>query len=286
VVLLALAEGAPVATAPLTNPGLIAAARQLGLPLRPVATDGDGMLPEALEAVVSEHACRVVYVQPTLDNPTGRTIPVHRRDALARVCERSGVWILEEESLAVCDPDRPQPLAALLPEQTCHVASASKALALGLRLGTLVAPEPALARLTTAVRSSTWLTAPLLGEVFARWVADGTAAAIVAGRRTAINRRNAAASSLFEGLGVQVNPVSPHLWLPLPELWSSGQFVAAARDEGVLVAPGDDFAVGRGTGAAGVRIGLNAEIGDDGLRDALLTLVRLLAAGQPAERPA
>jgi len=284
--LLALAEGAPVVTTPLTNPGLIAAARQLGLPLLEAATDEDGMLPDSLEAVLGAAPARVVHLQPTLDNPTGRTVPAHRREALARVCEREGVWVLEDDPLGPLDPDRPDPVAALLPEQTCHVTSASKTLALGLRLGTLVAPEPAHARLATAIRSSTWLTAPLLGEVFTRWVNDGTAAAIAAGRRKAIAPRVATAASALEGLGARTDPASPHLWLPLPEHWSVGQFVAAAREEGVLVAPGDDFAAHRGVAAFGVRVGLNAEATEDQLRDGLLTLVRLLANGAPTGHPA
>jgi DNA-binding transcriptional MocR family regulator len=283
VVLLALAEGGPVATTPLTNPGLIAAARQLGLPLCEVAADADGMLPDALEAALAAAPVRVVHLQPTLDNPTGRTAPAHRREALARVCERAGVWVIEDDPLGALAPQRPDPIAALLPAQTCHVSSASKTLALGLRLGTLVAPEPAHARLAAAVRSSTWLAAPLLGEVFARWVADGTATSIVAGRRKAVAARATVAASALEGLGVQADPASPHLWLPLPEQWSVGQFVAAAREEGVLVASGDDFAARRAVASFGVRVGLNAEATDDQLRDGLLTLVRLLANGDRAE---
>ncbi|MEV1289828.1 hypothetical protein [Micromonospora sp. NPDC049679] len=48
---------------------------------------------------------------------------------------------------------------------------------------------------------------------------------------------------------------------------------------GLLLSPGDDYAASRATPAHGVRLGLNAEVDDDRLRQALLGVVALLAAG-------
>ena len=78
---------------------------------------------------------------------------------------------------------------------------------------------------------------------------------------------------------VHGDPGSPHLWIELPAPWSAGSFVAAARDEGVLVAPGDDYVVERTRAAHAVRIGLNAEVSDEQLRRALEKLRRLVPLG-------
>jgi DNA-binding transcriptional MocR family regulator len=271
--------GTAVATTALTNPGLLAAARQLRLPVVAVASDGDGITPDGLADACREGTVSVVHVQSTLDNPTGRVMSVARRAALAEVCARAGVWVIEDDPLGLLVPDRPDPMAALLPERTCHLASAAKVLSLGLRVGVLTTPPPARARLVAAVRATAWLAAPLLGEVFTRWVADGTAARVVAARVTASTARHAVAADLLAPYAVAAAPQAPHLWLALPEPWTAGQLVAAARQIGVLVSPGDDYAASRATPAHGVRIGLNADVDDDQLRDALLQVVALLAAG-------
>jgi DNA-binding transcriptional MocR family regulator len=176
-------------------------------------------------------------------------------------------------------PDRPDPVAALLPARSCHVASAAKVLSLGLRIGVLTTPPAARARLVAAVRATAWLAAPLLGEVFARWVTDGTAATVVAARVTASTARHALAADLLTPYAVPGAPQAPHLWLGLPEPWTAGQLVGAARQVGVLLSPGDDYAASRATPAHGVRIGLNADVDDDRLREALLNVVALLTAG-------
>ncbi|MGC9669014.1 PLP-dependent aminotransferase family protein [Planosporangium sp. 12N6] len=271
--------GTAVATTVLTNPGLLAAARQCRLPVVAVPSDDAGMVPEALAEVCRDGAVSLVHLQPTLDNPTGRVMPAARRAALAEVCARAGVWVVEDDPLAVLAPDRPDPVAALLPARTCHVASAAKVLSLGLRVGVLTTPPAARARVVAAVRATAWLAAPLLGEVFARWVTDGTAARVVAARVTASTARHALAADLLSPYAVPAAPGAPHLWLAPPEPWTAGQLVAAARQAGVLLSPGDDYAASRATPVHGVRLGLNAEVDDDRLRAALLAVVALLAAG-------
>ena len=56
----------------------------------PVACDGDGLDPDAVAAAAAEHGARVLYTIPTFHNPTGRTLPLERRHALAAVAERAG----------------------------------------------------------------------------------------------------------------------------------------------------------------------------------------------------
>jgi DNA-binding transcriptional MocR family regulator len=264
-----------VATTLLTNPGLIAATRQLALPLVVVEEDEDGPLPEA----VARCGADVLYLQTTLANPTTRTIPARRREALAEACERSGLWIVEDDPLGQLMPDRPDPLATLAPQRTCYVASAAKVLALGLRVGILSAPEQLYPRVAAALRSTTWLTAPLLTEVLSRWVDDGTADRLVAARRAAVAARQSLAATALADVDVVTTAGAPHLWLPLAPPWSGDELAAAARQRGVLLAPEGDFAAAPAA-APGVRLGLNAELDDDQLRSALLTVVTLLS-GSP-----
>ncbi len=274
--------GSAVATTSLTNPGLIAAARALSVPLAVVDSDDDGMLPEALDEACAREVIAAVHVQPTFDNPRARVLPRSRREALAEVAGRRDLWVIEDDPLAPLAPERPDPLAALAGDRTCYIASAAKVLALGLRVGVLVAPGGAYPRLAAALRASTWLSAPLLGEVLARWVRDGAAEQIVEQRIAACRGRSAVARELLTGLEVHGDRGAPHLWIELPDPWSAGSFVSAVRDEGVLVAPGDDYATDRTQAAYGIRVGLNAEVSDDELRRGLAAVARVMSLGPVA----
>ncbi|WP_051845002.1 aminotransferase class I/II-fold pyridoxal phosphate-dependent enzyme [Streptomyces sp. NRRL S-813] len=180
------------------------------------------MLPDALADVCATGQVSLVHLQPTLANPSGRTMPASRRAALAEVCARADVWVLEDDPLGPLAAGGPDPVAALLPDRTCHVTSTAKALALGLRIGVAAAPEAAGPDLAAAVRATTWLTAPLLGEVFTRWVDDGTADTIVAARRAAVRERNAMATEILAGLGARPDPAAPTCGCPCPTPGASG----------------------------------------------------------------
>lgn len=274
--------GSAVATTALTNPGLIAAARTLSVPLVVVDSDEDGILPGALDDACSRETIGAVHVQPTFDNPRGHTMPLRRREELADAAGRRDLWVIEDDPLGPLAPDRPDPLAALAPDRACYVASAAKVLALGLRVGMLSAPEQAYPRLAAALRASTWLLPPLLGEVVARWVRDGTAQQVVERRVAACHERGAIAREILADLDVHGDPASPHLWVALPAPWSAGSFVGALRDEEILVAPGDDYAADRALPAHGIRLGLNAEVPDDALRHGLETIARVMSRGPAA----
>lgn len=271
--------GSVLATTALTNPGLIAAARALSVPLLVVDSDADGMAPQALAESCRRAAVTAVHLQPTFDNPRGRTMPLARRQELAEVAERNGLWLIEDDPLGALSPDRPDPVAALAPDRTCYLTSAAKVMTLGLRVGMLAAPDRAYPALSSALRGSTWLTAPLLGEVLARWIRDGVADQVRERRVAACQERAEVARSVLPMLDVDGDHGSPHVWLELPEPWSAGAFSSAARDAGILVAPGDDFAADRTVAAHAIRLGLNAEVDDEELRAALATLARLVSLG-------
>ena len=69
----------------------MAGARVVGVPC-----DEDGLDPDALATLVAAHrpSC---YTIPTFQNPTGRTLPVGRRAAVAQAAASLGLWVLEDD---------------------------------------------------------------------------------------------------------------------------------------------------------------------------------------------
>ncbi|MFP3449563.1 PLP-dependent aminotransferase family protein, partial [Pseudomonas sp. SIMBA_067] len=75
---------------PLTYPGLLLAAQQLGLRIVAVPGDADGMRPDHLEQACQQSGARLLYLNPTFQNPTAHTMPVARRQAIAEVLLKCG----------------------------------------------------------------------------------------------------------------------------------------------------------------------------------------------------
>lgn len=61
-----------------------------------VATDDDGIVPEALDDQLRTLGAGLLYTIPTFQNPTGRTLPPARRQALLEITQRHGVTIIED----------------------------------------------------------------------------------------------------------------------------------------------------------------------------------------------
>ena len=61
-----------------------------------VAMDDDGLIPEDLERKLRENRPKMLYTIPTFQNPSGRTLSLERRRAVAELAERYDVLVLEE----------------------------------------------------------------------------------------------------------------------------------------------------------------------------------------------
>ncbi|MFC9975538.1 PLP-dependent aminotransferase family protein [Spirillospora sp. NPDC127200] len=244
----------------LTYPLVRGVAARLGVTLVPVACDGDGLVPEALAEAHRRAPLRGVYVQPTLHNPLGTTMPEGRRAALAEVLGRLGITAVEDAVWSFLHPDAPPPLAALAPGRTILLDSLSKRLAPGLTAGFLVPPPELAGPVTGALRAGAWLPTGYALEAVTGWIGDGTVAGIVAAKRAdAAERQRIAAGRLAGGPAagtVRTDPRSYFCWWELPAPWRAETFVAAAARRGIAVTPGAAFAVGTASAPAAVRLGL------------------------------
>ncbi len=72
-------------------------------------------------------------------------------------------------------------------------------------------------RLSAAIRATAWASAPLMAEIAATWIRDGTADAILADRRREVAARQALARQALGSADYLAHPVGYHLWLQLPE---------------------------------------------------------------------
>jgi DNA-binding transcriptional MocR family regulator len=143
------------------NPSYLAALQCFGFAgarLVPAPCDDEGLDPERLPALIAEHRPKFLYLVPTFQNPTGRTLPADRRRRLAAIAAEHGLWLIEDDPYGELRYNgAPLPPVASYPgaaDRTVTVSSLSKVLAPGLRIGFLRAPDALLGPLVVAKQAA------------------------------------------------------------------------------------------------------------------------------------
>jgi DNA-binding transcriptional MocR family regulator len=250
--------GDVVLTEQLTYQGVKALAHLLHLKLQGLPIDAHGIVPEAFAAACRKGA-KLLYCVPTLHNPTTAIIPKARRKELAAIATAHGAIIVEDDVYGLFLDAPRAPITSFAPESCVYLTGASKVLAPGLRVGFLLAPRSLLPQLSTAIRTTTWMAAPLMVEIASAWIRDGVADLLISGRRSEAVARQRIAARVLKNERIASHPNASHLWLPLPAAWQSDAFSDAARRCGVTVAPRSQFLVaGGGAGPDAVRVSLGA----------------------------
>lgn len=106
-------------------------------------TDDEGLIPESLDHTLSQHNIKFIYLVPTFQNPTGRTLTLERRELIADLLVKHQALLLEDDpysALRYKGKDLP-PIKTLAPDNVIYVSTLSKIFAPGLRIGFYAAPE-------------------------------------------------------------------------------------------------------------------------------------------------
>ncbi len=148
-------EGSPVLVETPTYLGALQAFALFQPRFLSVPSDESGAQADALTPEFAGDA-RFIYVLPNFQNPTGRTMPLARRQELVARASALGLPIVEDNpygDLSYTGETHPT-LLSMNPDGVIYLGSFSKILAPGLRLGYIIAPEPILAKLVQAKQAA------------------------------------------------------------------------------------------------------------------------------------
>ncbi len=106
-------------------------------------TDDDGLIPGSLENVLASGKIKFIYLVPTFQNPTGRTIPIGRRKEIAAIITKHNALLVEDDPYAALRYRGRDitPIKVLAPNNVVYISTLSKVFAPGLRIGFCLAPE-------------------------------------------------------------------------------------------------------------------------------------------------
>ena len=278
VVLASIARpGDLILTEAVTYSGIKALANLLRLRLQGLPMDSDGLRPDALEAACHSSSPRALFCMSTLQNPTGRTMPVARRQQLGAIAEAYGLMVLEDDVNGFVPAEPLPPIATFAPAQTFYITGTSKSMAPGVRIGYVVPPAHEVEHLSSTIQATTWFTAPMMAELVTEWIEGGEADAMASWKRTETAVRHARAVEILGPWLPSPRPISFHLWIELPEPWRAESFVSQARAREVVVNSAEEFLVGRETAPHAVRVCLGAALSRARLEEGLTRLAQLLS---------
>jgi len=203
------------------------------------------------------------------------TLSLARREAVAEVATRYDVPIIEDDDYGALTELSPPPLAALAPHLTYHIAGLAKCLSPALQMAYLVAPNAwTAARLTSVLRATAGTVSPLSAAVASHWIEDGTASLVLQAIRNESAERREIARRMLPRAQLAMPAEGFHLWLRLPEPWTSGEFVGGLRHAGMGIVGREAFSVGPSPEA--VRIALGANVSRQQLANGLGQVADLL----------
>lgn len=241
--------GSPVLVESPTYPRALAAARAAGLRPVPVPLDADGVRPDLLADAFAMTGARLLYCQPTFQNPTGTVLAPERRRQVLDVARASGAFVIEDDFARHLGHGGvvPRPLVADDRDGTVvYVTSLTKPAAPSLRIGALVARGPVMERMR-AVRlvDDFFVTRPLQEaalEVLSSPSWDRHVRSLGAELRQRCAVLAAAVAQEMPGATLAGLPTGGlHLWVRLPPGVDDAGLTSAARQRGVAVSAGSRY---------------------------------------------
>ena len=147
--------------------GAIQAMRIYRAQLIAMPMDEGGVIVDEVEKLVKQHHPKMMYIIPTFQNPTGRTLTLPRRKALAEMAAKYGFIIAEDDPYRDLRYDgEALPSISSFDEEgwVVYLSSFSKYIAPGLRVGAAAVPHAGLLRKMVIGKQSSDVHSPILTQ--------------------------------------------------------------------------------------------------------------------------
>jgi len=240
-----------------------------------VAMDEHGIIPDALETAIRTTGAQVLCTSPEVQNPTTLYTPLERRVQIARICERHGVQILEDDCYRIAEA-KADCYRRLAPDVGWFVTSFSKSLTPALRVGFAIAPKGKGADLRRMAEYGFYGLSQPLAELTRLLLTDPAIKTVAAAVRERLSDYVRVAVNVLGAHDLTWSKEVPFVWLHLPAGWRAAGFCRAAEKQGIQVRSADEFALRDGRAPHAVRIAVNAHVSLASFEAALQRLLLLL----------
>lgn len=247
-----------------TYGGTLTRLKRCGVDYKGVPVDRDGIVVEALEALLDALAARSVkpkflYTIPTVQNPTGGVMTEERRVALLRLAAARDLMIFEDDCYAdlLWEGERPPAIHALDEDgRVIYCGSFSKTIAPALRVGFLTAPWEAMRHILPFKTDAG--SGAIEQMILAEYAPKHFDSHVEVQRQALRAKAEATVEALQEQFGTTAEFEPPRggifQWVTLPETVDTTRLAKLAATEGVAINPGAEWSADPEEGRNKLRI--------------------------------
>jgi DNA-binding transcriptional MocR family regulator len=253
-------------------------AQNHGFQLFPSAFDHEGLTPEGLEQTIKETKAKIIYLQPTIHNPTCIVMPLERRKRIAELAKQKDILIIEDDAYRFLHPNPPARFLDLIPENTFHIFSLSKPFNPLVKTSYLVFSDSFTKAITETIQFSCSGNSSLLSSLAAYLLSNSRLDKIIVQKQLRSREIQKEILPLLNGVNYHTFPNSFHLWLELPEHIKSRALERELAQQSIIVPNGMEYSVNNSLeGEQFTRIALGTEKDLNKLKKALTELMSLIA---------
>lgn len=221
--------------------------------LVPVESDEGGLIPDRLEAAMRQHHPKMLYVIPTFQNPTGRTLAAERRQPIAELAAKYGVVVAEDDpyrDLRYAGSPLPSIKSFDREGWVVFLGSFSKIISPGLRVGYMAGDSRILRKCTIGKQSAdvhtSNLTQAIVDAFLRQGLLPGHIRSICASYKAQLDAMLAELADFPAGTAFTRPEGGLFIWVELPEGLDALELLPACVERGVAYVPGTHFFSGGG----------------------------------------
>jgi DNA-binding transcriptional MocR family regulator len=213
-----------------------------------------GIDPDDIIALHRQHRLRMIFLNPSFQNPTGRVMSTDQQKRILKVTADLGIPIVEDDpfSLTAFDGNPPKPLKSLdSAGQVLYIGSLSKMAASGFRIGWLVAPHSVVSRLADARQQMDFGLSVIPQWVASEFIRSGRLERQLDFLQSSLfHKMHRLCATLKERLSDHISFTMPegglNLWCKLNGETDADKLLEEAVRRGVIYVPGSVFGSERG----------------------------------------
>ncbi|KGA96986.1 GntR family transcriptional regulator [Alkalihalobacillus alcalophilus ATCC 27647 = CGMCC 1.3604] len=211
-----------------------------------LSVDEQGANPEELISLHKKHRIRMVFLNPSYQNPTGTSLSTVRRERFLALSSELGIPIIEDDPYGITSySGKMNPALKSLDKDgnVLYISSLSKVVSSGLRIGWVIGPQAVIQRLADAKQQIDFG-----HSIFPQWVAKTFLNStyieehIKSLRVELSQRRDELDVSLRNFLADKISYHLPeggiHLWCKLNQRMNENKLIEESIKNGVAFVPG------------------------------------------------
>lgn len=233
--------------------GALQSLQRLNLRALSVRTDPkEGIDLESLEEALNTHNVKACWLMTSHQNPTGFTLPKHKKQRLMSLLNEHNVYLIEDDvnNELYFGENKPLPAKAFDTEgKVMHCASFSKSLIAGYRIGWVAAGEMALDIQKLQLMSTLSVSAPIQ-LAFAKYLTTRNYESHLRQLRRTLEQRKYAMwqcmrENFPDSVSVHYSEGGYFLWIELPTSLDATILYQRALAQNIAIAPGKMFSLNR-----------------------------------------